>query len=431
MDDAVDLDHVRAARERNRPAIYHSPCPHSLGLSRLVGADVFCKLDSLQMTGSFKERGARHRLLRLSDEQKRAGVVAASAGNHALGLAYHGQLLGIAVTVVMPVFAPLVKVTNCRGFGAIVIQHGETFADAVAEATRLATMSGRPFISAFDHPDTVNGQGTMGLEILEDVPDVDAVVVPVGGGGLIAGVGTVIKALRPACQVYGVEPVNCASLTAALAAGHPTPVATRPTLADGLAVATVGRLCFDVCRRVVDRVVTVEEPQIAQAVVRLLEMEKTVVEGAAATPLAAAVGPLREALAGKRVVLCLCGGNIDVTVVSRIIERGLAADGRLCRIDVAVSDRPGSLARVLAVVAAAGASIKEVEHDRHFGPADVAEVGISCVVETRDAAHVAEVRRAILAAGIDLRPDRTQVAAVGPAPSTQSRHTTSSTASAT
>ena len=407
-DDAVDLSRVRAARDRIRGAVYHSPCPYSLGLSRLCGADVFCKLDHLQVTGSFKERGARHRLLRLSDDEKRAGVVAASAGNHALGLAYHGQLLGIPVTVVMPVFAPLVKVTNCRGFGATVILHGETFADAVVEATRLANETGRPFISAFDHPDTITGQGTMGLEILEDVPDVDAVVVPVGGGGLIAGIGTVVRAVRPSCDVYGVEPTNCASLTAALAAGRPVPAVTRPTLADGLAVATVGQLCFDVCRRVVDRVVTVDEPQIAQAVVRLLEREKIVVEGAAATPLAAVTGPLRDEVAGKKVVLCLCGGNIDVTVISRVIERGLAADGRLCRIEVAVSDRPGSLAKLLAVIAAAGASIKAVEHDRHFGPADVAEVGISCVVETRDAGHVAAVRRAVVAAGIDLRPDRSQ-----------------------
>ena len=402
--DAVDLDQIRAARQRLGTAIYHSPCPYSLGLSRLCGADVYCKLDHLQMTGSFKERGARNRLLRLTDAQKRAGVVAASAGNHALGLAYHGRLLGIPVTVVMPVWAPLVKVTNCRSFGATIIQHGESFADAVAEATRLAADSGRPFISAFDHPDTINGQGTMGLEILEDVPDVEAVVVPVGGAGLIAGIGTAVKALRPATAIYGVEPVNAASLTAALAAGHPVRATTRPTLADGLAVAEVGALCFDVVRRVVDSVVTVDEPQIAQAIVRLLEMEKTVVEGAAATPLAAVTGPLRERVAGKKVVLCLCGGNIDVTVISRIIERGLAAEGRLCRIEVAVSDRPGSLARLLKVIADAGASIKEVEHDRHFGPADVADVSISCVVETRDAEHVRLVRAAIVDAGINLRP---------------------------
>jgi threonine dehydratase len=400
----VDVEQIRAARARLAPAIYHSPCPYSLSLSRLCGAEIFCKLDHLQMTGSFKERGARNRLLRLSDAEKRAGVVAASAGNHALGLAYHGQLLGIPVTVVMPVFAPLVKVTNCRSFGATVIQHGETFADAVAEATQLAAGSGRPFISAFDHPDTINGQGTMGLEILEDVPDLDAVVVPVGGGGLIAGIGTVMRALRPGVKVYGVEPVNCASLTGALAAGHPTRVVSRPTLADGLAVAEVGQLCFDIDRRVVERVVTVDEPQIAQAVVRLLEMEKTVVEGSAATALAAVTGPLRAELAGKRIVLCLCGGNIDVTVVSRIIERGLAADGRLCRIDVAVSDRPGSLAKLLKVIADAGASIKEVEHDRHFGPADVADVAITCIVETRNAEHVQQVRTAVVEAGINLRP---------------------------
>ena len=406
MELPIDVEQIRAASGRNAPAIYHSPCPYSLSLSRLCGAEVYCKLDHLQMTGSFKERGARNRLLRLTNAEKANGVVAASAGNHALGLAYHGQLLGIPVTVVMPSFAPLIKVTNCRSFGATVIQHGDTFGDAVAEATKLADAFGRPFISAFDHPDTINGQGTMGLEILDDVPDVDAVVVPVGGAGLIAGIGTVLRDLRPSAKVYGVEPTAAASLTAALAAGRPTRVTTRPTLADGLAVPEVGRLCFDICRRVVDRVVTVDEPQIAQAVVRLLEMEKTVVEGAAATPLAAVTGPLRALVAGKKVVLCLCGGNIDVTVISRVIERGLAAEGRLCRIDVAVSDRPGSLAKLLKVIADAGASIKEVEHDRHFGPADPADVSISCTIETRDADHVARVREAVVAAGIDLRPGR-------------------------
>jgi threonine dehydratase len=402
--DVVDLEQIRAARERVGTAIYHSPCPYSLSLSRLCGAEIYCKLDHLQMTGSFKERGARNRLLRLSDAEKKVGVVAASAGNHALGLAYHGQLLGIPVTVVMPVFAPLVKVTNCRSFGATVIQHGETFADAVAEATHIAEVDGKPFISAFDHPDTINGQGTMGLEILEDVPDVDAIVVPVGGGGLLAGIGTAVKALRPKVKLYGVEPANAASLTPALAAGHPIRVDTRPTLADGLAVPATGPLCFDIIRRVVDRVVIVDEPRIAQAIVRLLEMEKTVVEGAAATPLAAVTGPLREELAGKKVVLCLCGGNIDVTLISRIIERGLATEGRLARIEVAISDRPGSLARLLKVIADAGASIKEVEHDRNFGPADVADVSISCVVETRDPNHVRMVRQAVIDAGINLRP---------------------------
>jgi len=203
-----------------------------------------------------------------------------------------------------------------------------------------------------------------------------------------------------------VEPANAASLTAALAAGRPVKVQTRPTLADGLAVAEVGQRCFEIDRRVVDAVVTVDEPQIAQAVVRLLEMEKTVVEGSAATALAAVTGPLRDRLAGKRVVLCLCGGNIDVTLVSRIIERGLAAEGRLCRIDAAISDRAGSLVRLLAVIADAGGSIKEVEHDRHFGPADPADVSVSCVVETRDAHHIRQVRDAIVNAGINLRPAR-------------------------
>ena len=408
----VTLADIRAARERIADAIYRSPCPYSLSLSRLCGAEIFCKLDHLQMTGSFKERGARNKLLRLSADERRRGVIAASAGNHALGLAYHGQLLGIPVTVVMPKWAPLVKVVNCRGFGAEIIQLGDTYDDAKAHALTLAKESGRPYIPGFDDPDIIAGQGTIGLEILEDVPDVDAVIVPIGGGGLIAGVGRALKALRPQVRVIGVEPTNAASYAAALAAGKPVRFACQPTLADGLAVAEVGALCLRIAREVVDDLVVVDEAEIARAVLRLLELEKMVVEGAGAVPLAAALH--RElGLAGKKVVLLLCGGNIDVTVIARVIERGLAADGRLCRIVASLSDRPGSLVKLLARIAEHGGSVKEVMHDRNFGPADVARVTVACVVETRDAAHIAEIVAAVTGAGIDCR-----VEAHGPGVST-------------
>ena len=397
----VSLADIQAAAARIADSIYHSPCPYSLTLSRLCGCSIYCKLDHLQMTGSFKERGARNKLAQLSGAQRRRGVVAASAGNHALGLAYHGQLLNVPVTVVMPRYAPLIKVTNCRSFGAEVLLAGDTFNDALAKARQLAAETSRLFVPGFDDPDIIAGQGTAGLEIVADVPDLDAVIVPVGGGGLLAGIGTAVKALRPQCKVIGVEAAHAPTLAASLAAGKVTAVSTRPTLADGLAVAEIGSLCFEQIRGVMDELVVVEEAQISLAILRLLEMEKMVVEGAGAVSLAAAM--LRPpALQGKKVAICLTGGNIDVTLISRIIERGLAADGRLCRTTVFISDRPGSLATLLTVIASTGASIKEVSHDRQFGPADVAMVPVAVVMETRDAAHIAEIQQLLRSRGYEM-----------------------------
>jgi threonine dehydratase len=399
---SVTLDSIRAAQARIADSIYHSPCPYSMNLSRLCDAQVYCKLDHLQMTGSFKERGARNKLLLLGDEAKRAGVIAASAGNHALGLAYHGKLLQIPVTVVMPKWAPIVKVSNCRALGANVILHGESYDEAKHHALSLAEQKKLTYVPGFDDPDIIAGQGTMGLEILEDVPDVDAVIVPIGGGGLIAGVGLAIKSQRPEVRVIGVEPRNAPTMYESLRAGHVVKVATQPTLADGLAVAEAGKICFEIVQKVVDEVMLVDEAQIALSVLRLLELEKTVVEGAGAVPLAAAMNN-SMGLAGKKIVLCLCGGNIDVTLISRVIERGLAADGRLCRLIARISDRPGSLANLTKVIAATGASVKQVEHDRNFAPADVGYANAICVLETRDAQHIREVEEALRTAGIEYR----------------------------
>jgi threonine dehydratase len=395
----VTLDTIRAARERIRGVIYNSPCPYSLSLSRLCGASIYCKLDHLQMTGSFKERGARNKLLLLSPQDRARGVIAASAGNHALGLAYHGRELGVPVTVVMPRWAPLVKVANCRSFGATVILESDTFDGARIKALSLADERKLIFVHGFDDADIIAGQGTLGLEILEDVPDLDAVIVPVGGGGLIAGVGAAIKALRPQVKLIGVEPQCAPTMHESLRRGQVTRIETRPTLADGLAVAEAGRLCFEIAQQVVDQIVLVDEAQIARSVLRLLELEKTVLEGAGAVPLAAAVDP-SLGLGGKKIVLLMTGGNIDVPLIGRIIERGLAADGRLFRIIAHLPDRPGSLADLTRVLANAGASIREVEHDRSFGPADVALVSVRCVLETRDGEHIAEIRRALDASGI-------------------------------
>jgi threonine dehydratase len=400
ISDLVNIETIRAARQRIDDVIYRSPCPYSLNLSRLCGAEIYCKLDHLQVTGSFKERGARNKLKLLSDPERQAGVVAVSAGNHGLGLAYHGRDLGIPVTVVMPRWAPLVKVSNCRSFSANVILHGESYDEAKHHALQLAQEKKLTYVPGFDDPAIISGQGTMGLEILEDVPDVDAVIVPVGGGGLISGVGLAIKSLRPNVRIIGVEPQNAPTMYESLKAGHVVRIPTKPTLADGLAIAEAGKLCLEITKQVVEEIVLVDEVQIATSVLRLLELEKTVVEGAAAVPLAAAQNKSLN-LAGKKIVLCLCGGNIDVHLISRVIERGLAADGRLCRITCYISDRPGSLAKLLAVIAETGASIKDIAHDRNFGPGDVALVAACCVLETRDFAHIGEIHAALRAAGIN------------------------------
>jgi threonine dehydratase len=379
---------IAAARARIRSGIYESPCVPSVPLSDLTGCRVWCKLDLLQRTGSFKERGARNALLLLDEAARSRGVIAASAGNHALGLTWHGRLLAIPVTVVMPRFAPLVKVETCRRLGARVILEGTTFDEARATAARMALEEGLRLVHGFDDPHVVAGQGTMALEILEAVPDAEALVVPTGGGGLLAGVAMAAKALNPSIRIVAVEPAAAPALSAALAAGEPVRVPVRPTLADGLAVGRIGNVPFGILSRpasgaaLVDRVVTVDEEALSLAVLRLAELEKTVVEGAAASALAALLGEAAAELADRRVVLLLCGGNIDLSILGRVIDHGLAADGRLWRFTVTVSDRPGGMARLTAVIAESGASVQEIAHDRTFGSADVFSATVAVTVQT-------------------------------------------------
>lgn len=372
----ISFKDIEAARERVKDAVFHSPCPLSISLSEIAGMETFCKLDNLQRTGSFKERGARNALIQLPDEQKKRGVIAASAGNHAQALAYQGKLLRIPATVVMPQYAPLIKVNNCQKLGADVVSHGKDFAEAKARAHEIAAEKGLAYIDGYDDPAIIAGQGTIGLEIVEQVPDLDAVIVPVGGAGLIAGVSLAVKTLRPKVKIIAAEAENIASFSAALEAGKPTKIAL-PTLADGLAIPQVGANGFEVARKHVDLAITVTEEQVAIAILRLVELEKTVVEGAAATPLAACLSGKLKELAGKRVVLLLSGGNIDPNVLSRVIERGLVADGRLCRFTAVISDRPGGLADLAAQIASTGASVKQVVHDRAFASSDVSTVNVS------------------------------------------------------
>jgi threonine dehydratase len=398
----ITLADVVAARDRIAGGIYESPCVESIPLSQLTGARIHCKLDYLQRTGSFKERGARNALLQLSPDARRRGVIAASAGNHALGVAYHGSLLEIPVTVVMPRFAPLIKVSNCRALGARVVLHGQDLVEARAEAEAIAAGEDLTFIHPFDNAHVVAGQGTIALEILEQTPGVQAIVVPVGGGGLLAGIGTVVDAMRPDVELIGVEPESAACLSAAMTAGTPVSVALAPTLADGLAVPQTGTIPFETLSRVVDRVVTVDEAAIALAVLRLIELEKSVVEGAGAAPLAAFLAGKLEALKGRNVVLVLCGGNIDLTMLDRVIEVGLVADGRLTRFTVSISDRPGGLARLAEVIASTGASIKEIVHDRAFSGPDLSAVRVVCVVETTGHDHVKILHKALVDAGVNI-----------------------------
>ena len=364
--------------------------------------EIFGKLDNLQRTGSFKERGARNALAQLPAEQQKRGVIAASAGNHAQALAYQGKLLGIPATVVMPKFAPLIKVNNCQKLGANVVLHGKDFGEAKAHAHEIAQKEGLAYVDGYDDPAIIAGQGTMGLEIIEQVPNADVVIIPVGGGGLLAGVSLAVKTLRPQVKVVAVEAENVASFSAAIEAGKPTRIALHPTLADGLAIPQIGTNAFPIARSLVDKAITVTEEQIAIAILRIVELEKGVVEGAAATTLAACLSGKLKEFAGKKCVLLLCGGNIDPNVLSRVIERGLVADGRLGRFIAVISDRPGGLADLATQIASTGASVKQVVHDRAFASSDVSAVNVVCTVETRNHEHLARLRAQLKSHGVDI-----------------------------
>jgi threonine dehydratase len=398
----VSLSEIVAARLRLNGAVSRTGCVESAALSELTGAQIFCKQEHLQRTGSFKERGARNALAQLAPDRARAGVIAASAGNHALGLSWHGRLLDIPVTVVMPRFAPLVKVARCRQFGASVILHGDTFDEARNEADRLAAERQLTYIHPFDDPQVIAGQGTLAFEVLEQVPDAEAVLIPVGGGGLIAGMATVLHALKPDLQIIGVEPAGAACFAAGLASDAPVRVATRFTLADGLAVSQAGRSTLAIARPLVRRMVQVEEEHLALAMLRLAEMEKCIIEGAGAAGLAALLNGSLPELKGRRVVMLLTGGNIDPLAHSRVIERGLAADGRIYRFDALISDRPGGLAHLSAVLAAAGSNVTEIVHNRTFSGPDLSRVHVLCTVETRDRAHIVEIQQRLAQNGVEL-----------------------------
>jgi threonine dehydratase len=394
----IDVADVRAARARLAGTLSETPCPYSETLSALTGSRVFVKLENLQMSGSFKERGAANLLLQLSPEERGRGVVAASAGNHGLAVAFHAQRLGLAATIVMPEWAPLAKVTAARRHGATVVLHGENFDEAYTRAREIEGASRLVFVHPFDDPRVIAGQGTIGLELLAQVPDLDAVLVPVGGGGLIGGIGVAVKSTRPEVAVIGVQSQEIAAMRSALTAGARVSVPAATTIADGIAVRRVGEEPFELARRYVDQVVTVTEEEIANAILLLLEIEKTVVEGAGAVPLAA-LANRRVALADRTVALVLSGGNIDVNLIARVIERGLVKDGRLVRLRVRLRDRPGTLARLSTLVAAARANVLRIEHDRAFSRAPVGDTEVELTLETSGAAQIEALKQQLTEAG--------------------------------
>ena len=394
----VTLDDVCAAAARIAGALVRTPTLHSRTLSQMTGAEVWLKFENLQFTAAYKERGALNTLLQLPADAQRRGVIAASAGNHAQGLAYHGARLGIPVTIVMPKHTPTVKVSQTQGHGAEVILHGERFDDAQARAWEIADERALTFVPPFDHPHIVAGQGTVALEMLEDVPQLDMLAVPIGGGGLISGCATVAKALVPGMEVVGVQAELYPSMYAKLR-GLKLPC-EGDTLAEGIAVKSPGKLTFAMIRELVDDVVLVSERDLERAVALLLSIEKTVVEGAGAAGLAALLAhPAR--FRGRNIGIVLCGGNIDTRLLANVLLRDLARSGRLARIRIRLQDRPGALFNVARIFDAEQVNIIEIYHQRVFTtlPAKGLITDIEC--ETRDAQHLDRLMDALMREGYE------------------------------
>jgi threonine dehydratase len=392
----LQLADIRQAAQRLEGQVLDTPCVESRTISQIAGAQVFLKFENLQFTASFKERGACNKLVQLSDEQRARGVVAMSAGNHAQGVAYHAQRLGLRAVIVMPRFTPGVKVERTRSFGAQIVLHGETLDEARSHAMQLAAQQQLTFVHPYDDEAIVAGQGTVGIEMLAAVPELDTLVVAVGGGGLIAGIAVAAKTIKPAIEVIGVQTLRFPNMFNAVK--HQSLPQGASTIAEGIAVGTPGRITQEIIERHVDDIVLVDEGDIEQAIVMLLEIEKTLVEGAGAAGLAALL-KYPERFRGRKIGLVLGGGNIDPLLLAAIIERGMVRAGRLARIRVSARDVPGSLARITAIVSEAGANIDEVHHQRAFTMLAAQNVDIELVVQTRGRDHIQDVIDALHAGG--------------------------------
>jgi threonine dehydratase len=388
----VTLSHIQSALVRVRKSIHVSSCTRSETFSELTGNSIYLKLENRQRTGAYKERGALNKLLSLTAEERSQGVIAASAGNHAQAVAYHASNLGIRARIVMPLATPLIKVSATRGYGGDVVLHGANYDEAYEEAMRLSAQDHLTFVHAFDDDAVIAGQGTLGLELLEQHPDLEAVVVPIGG------IGCALKETNPRIQVIGVQPARLPSLKVALSEGKPVTLPSAVTIADGIAVRRAGERTLPLVQKYVDDIVTVEEEEIANAVLLLLEREKILAEGAGAAALAALVNrriPMIRDKTGKKVIAVVSGGNIDVTLLARIIERGLVKDGRLVRLRVHLPDYPGALHRLTGILAQHRANIVETSYDRAYHNVNLGDTAIDITMETRGPDHIAELISAL------------------------------------
>ena len=397
----IDLSHIRAAREQLRGQIQSTPFSKSRTLSDILGAEIWLKFENLQFTASFKERGAYTRMMQLNPVERARGVISVSAGNHAQGVAYHAQRMGVPATIVMPRFTPTVKVANTRRFGATVELFGDTFDDAKARGYALAAERGLVMIHPYDDPAVIAGQGTVALEMLDEQPDLDMLVVAIGGGGLLAGMATAARSVRPGIEIVGVQTRRFPSMYNAVS-GASLPLGTN-TIAEGIAVKSPGDITRRMIAAHVDRIELVDESDIEHAIVMLLEIEKTVVEGAGAAGLAAILRAYdidgAPAYRGRNIGLVLTRGNIDPLVLGGLIERGMVRAGRLARIRVDLRDLPGALARVTATIAEAQANITEVHHQRAFTTLPVQSVEVDFIIQTRGHDHVIDVIERLNAAG--------------------------------
>jgi threonine dehydratase len=394
----VTLSDIQTALGRIRESIQISPCTRSETFSELAGNSVYLKLENRQRTGAYKERGALNKLLTLSAEERSRGVIAASAGNHAQAVAYHAARLGIRARICMPLPTPLIKVSATRGYGADVVLHGANYDEAFAEALRQSEADKITFVHAFDDETVIAGQGTLGLELLAQHPDLEVFVVPIGGGGMIGGLACAVKEKNPKVRVIGVQPSRLPSMKVAVAEGKPVTLAAAVTIADGIAVRRAGERTLPLVQRYVDEIVTVEEEEVANAILLLLEREKTLAEGAGAAAVAALVNH-RVEVSGKRVAAIVGGGNIDVTLLARIIERGLVKDGRLVRLRVHLPDYPGALHRLTGILAEHRANLVETSYDRAYHGVNLGDTAIDITMETRGPEHIAELIAALGAAG--------------------------------
>jgi threonine dehydratase len=394
----IKLCDVQDALARIRADIRVSPCPRSEAFSGLTHSTIFLKLDNQQRTGAFKERGALNKLLTLSEQERGRGVIAASAGNHAQGVAYHAGRHGIKARIVMPLPTPLTKVSATRAYGAEVVLEGANYDEAFARAVESSRQDGLTLIHAFDDDTVIAGQGTLGLEILEQHPGIEVIVAPIGGGGLIGGIACAVKETSPTVKVFGVQPSKLPSMIAAVAEGKPVTLQAATTIADGIAVRRAGERTLPLVQKYVDDIVTVEEEEIANAILLLLEREKTLAEGAGAAALAAVLNR-KLPVERKKVAVLVCGGNIDVTLLARIIERGMVKDGRLVRLRIHLPDYPGALHRLTGILATHRANIVETSYDRAYHGVNLGDTAIDITMETRGPEHIAELLAALVAAG--------------------------------